>query len=195
MKKGIDISYWQGNINFDAVKKDGVEFVIIRSSYRNTEDAKLSRNINGFNRVNIPIHGLYHFSYALNENDAVKEAQFIVNLAKKYGLPKSTVLFYDFEYDTVTKAKNHGVTLTPKDCQRFSEVFCKEVEKSGYRAGVYFNIDYFRNWYQRKLPQNCVKWLADYTAGADYPCDYQQHTSKGIVKGINGYVDMNYFYI
>ncbi len=194
MIKGIDVSYWQGNINFNSVKNDGIDFAIIRSSYKFKEDSKLARNIKGFNEVGIKVHGIYHFSYAHNSDGAIKEAKFAIGLAEKYNLPKDTVIFYDFEYDTVDNAKKYGVNLTPSDCQNFTKAFCGEIEKAGYKAGVYFNIDFYKNWYQKNIPENCVAWLADYTGEADYPCDYQQYSSKGSVRGIDGDVDMNYYF-
>ncbi len=194
MKKGIDVSYWQGNINFGAVKDNGVDFAIIRSSYKFKEDSKLARNIQGFNEVGIGIHGIYHFSYAHDLEDAVKEAKFVIRLAEKYNLPKDTIIFYDFEYDTVNNAKEYGTNLTPSDCQAFTKAFCDEVEKAGYKAGVYFNIDFYKNWYQKNIPEKCITWLADYTGEPDYPCEYHQYTEKGSVRGIDGNVDMNYYF-
>nr|WP_297883992.1 GH25 family lysozyme [uncultured Blautia sp.] len=194
MMKGIDISYWQGDINFSKVKSSGIDFAILRSSYRKTADPKFYEYVNGCKKNNIPIIGTYHFIYALNERDALNEAKFCVDVIRKAGLDKNTIIFADFEYDTIKKAAEKGVRLGKNECNNFTRIFCEYVESQGFKAGIYANIDYNRNWYNQDLIKKYVFWLADYTGKADYDCVLHQYTSSGKVNGINGDVDMNYYY-
>lgn len=193
MKKGIDISYHQGTIDFKKVA-GAVDFVILREGYRQTTDEKFFEYVKGCKANNIPIIGVYHFSYALNAAQAKEEAKLCLANMKKAGLGKDVLVFFDFEYDTVTKAKKAGVTLGKKDCIAHTEAFCEYVKSQGYKPGVYSNIDYYRNWYDPSVLIKYVFWLADYTGGPDYKCTIQQYTSSGKVPGINGNVDMNYWY-
>lgn len=193
MKKGIDISKHQGTVDFSKVKSSGVEFVILRSSYRQTTDQKFFEYVKGCNDNGIPILGVYHFIYALNEQKALEEAKFCVEQVRKAGL-KDVYIFSDFEYDTVKKAAAEGVTLTKTECIKFTEIFCEYVESQGFKTGIYSNIDYYKNWYKPELFKKYPLWLADYTGGPNYECLLQQFTSSGQVNGINGRVDMNYLY-
>jgi GH25 family lysozyme M1 (1,4-beta-N-acetylmuramidase) len=193
-KKGIDISSWQGDINAKRIKDSGIEFVIFREGYRDTADSKFFDNVKKCKEVGLAIIGVYHFSYALNIEQAKQEARFCVSNVKKAGLDKDTIVFFDFEYDTVTKAKAAGVTLGKTECNTHTKAFCETVESLGYKAGIYFNIDYYKNWYEHGLLDRYVKWLADWSGDADYDCDFHQYSSTGSVPGISGNVDMNYRY-
>lgn len=193
-KKGIDISYWKGDVNFAKVKADGVQFAIIREGYRQTVDKKFHEYVQGCKNNGIPVVGVYHFSYALNVDQVRNEAAFCIEQVKKAGLGKDTVIFFDFEYDTITKAKDQGVTLGSKECNAHTKAFCEYVTSQGYKAGIYANLDYYKNMYDKELLKKYIFWLADYTGEADYACAFHQYTNKGEVNGINGNVDMNYSY-
>lgn len=180
-KKGIDISYWQGNVNFAKVKTDGIQFAIIREGYRQTVDKKFHEYVQGCKNNGIPVVGVYHFSYAMNVDQARNEAAFCIEQVKKAGLGKDTVIFFDFEYDTITKAKNQGVTLGSKECNAHTKAFCEYVTSQGYKAGIYANLDYYKNMYDKELLKKYIFWLADYTGEADYACAFHQYTNKGKV--------------
>lgn len=194
MKKGIDISYHQGTVDFNAVKASGVEFVILREGYRNTTDLKFFEYVEKATKAGIEILGVYHFSYALNAKEAKEEAKFCVKNIREAGLPDDILVFFDFEYDTVKKAANKGITLTKGDCNRHTEIFCQTVKELGYIPGIYTNLDYYKNWYDKEVLNNFYLWLADYTDGPDYKCLIQQYSSKGYIPGIYTNVDLNYFY-
>lgn len=194
MKKGIDISYYQGTIDFNAVKRSGVEFVILREGYRNTIDAKFLEYVKQCKAVGLEIFAVYHFSYALNESEAKQEAAFCIENMKKAGLGKEVEVFFDFEYDTVKKAASKGVLLNRPECNKHTLAFCEEVKRLGYTPGIYTNLDYYKNWYDISILSRYKIWLADYTGGPDYNCWIQQYSSKGSVPGIKGNVDLNYLY-
>ena len=203
--KGVDVSEHQGSIDWAAVKSNGIDFMIPRDGYgQYTEDKKFSINVSGAKSVGIYIPAIYHFSYARNVEEAVTEARFAIDACKKLGLPKSTIIFYDFEYDSKSyfdsceskkPAKNRRA-LTPDLVCEFTKVFCETIEKAGYKPGVYFNQDYYINWYKNGagLQNNWVKWLADYEGGAYIPTEFRQTSSTGHVYGISGNVDMNECY-
>ena len=185
-ERGIDISTWQGNVDFDKVKSAGIQFLILRSSYRQAVDDKFHKNVAKAKALGIPIRGVYHFSYALNVEQAKQEAAFCISQVESSGLGKDVIIFFDFEYDTIKKAKADGVTLGKTECNAHAKAFCECVTSKGYKAGIYSNIDYYKNMFDHDLLSKYVFWLADWSGEADYPCDYHQYTSKGAVDGING---------
>ena len=193
--KGIDISEWQGTVDFAKVKADGIDFVILREGYRQATDGKFFEYVKGCKSAEIPILGVYHFSYALNVEQAKQEAIFCINNMKKAGLGKDVIVFFDFEYDSVDKAKAQGATIGKNECIAHTKAFCEQVIALGYKAGIYSNIDYYKNMYDKDLIAKYVFWLAHYTDGNPvYPCVFQQYGSNGKVNGINGNVDMDWYF-
>lgn len=193
--KGIDISQHQGsNIDAKKVKKAGIDFVIIRQGYRKQIDKHFLTNVKKFKEANIDIHGVYHFAYPLNRNDAIEEAKSCIKNVQKAGLGKDIIIFYDFEYDTVDDAKEKHVKLTRTDCINFTNAFCDYIKSKGYKTGFYLNQDYYKNWYDTATIKKYIVWLADYNATPHYDCIYHQYSSKGKVNGISGNVDINFYY-
>lgn len=192
---GIDISKWNVIKNVNAIKQSEIDFVIMREGHGYSTDASFFDNVKKFKDSGIEIAGVYHFAYALDENSAVHEAESCIENLQKAGLKprKGFIVFYDFEYDTVSEAKKLGVTLTKKDCNTFTKAFCKRIEEAGYTAGIYFNYDYYVNWYDHDLLDQYEKWYADWRANAQplEGCVYHQYSSTGNVPGISGAVDMN----
>lgn len=193
--KGIDISQHQGsNIDAKKVKKAGINFVIIREGYRKQIDKHFLTNVKKFKEAGIDIHGVYHFAYPLNRNDAIEEAKSCIKNVQKAGLGKDIIIFYDFEYDTVDDAKEKHVKLTRTDCINFTNAFCDYIKSKGYKTGFYLNQDYYKNWYDAATIKKYIVWLADYNATPHYDCIYHQYSSKGKVNGISRNVDMNFYY-
>lgn len=195
-KKGMDVSYHQGTIDFKKAKKDGIDFVILREGYRKTIDKKFLEYVSGAQAAGIEIPGVYHFFYPLKESDVLLEAKSCIANVEKAGLSKDIIIFADLEYDTFTDAKEKGVTLKKSITTPWTIIFCDYVESQGYRAGVYLNQDYYKNYYDmgQILAKDYIIWLADYSGDPNYPCTYQQYSNKGKVSGISGNVDMNYFF-
>lgn len=194
MKHGMDVSYYQGDIDFALVKQNGIQFVIIRVGYRNTIDKKFFEYVKKAKDAGVPILGVYFFSYALNEEQAREEARFCLENMQAAELGQDVLVFYDFEYDTVKKAASSGVLLNRPECNTHTLAFCEEVKKYGYKPGVYTNLDYYKNWYDKSVLAKYLVWLADYTGGPDFDCLIQQYTSAGSVPGIKGNVDLDYHY-
>ena len=188
--KGIDISQWQGNIDWSKVKSAGIQFAILREGYRKTVDNKFLQNAKGAKSADIPILGVYHFIYTDGATIA-QNAQSTVDNIKKAGLdPTETMIFADLEYDTWEK---NGEACTMERCSRYTKEYLDALKKLGCkRLGIYANLDYYQNYYTEELKSEYPIWLADYENKNDYPCIVQQYSSKGKVSGISGKVDMNY---
>lgn len=201
-EKGIDISYWQGDIDFAKVKMDDVKFAILREGYRQTMDKNFMEYVQGCRRYGIRIDGVYHFIYMMNDSITSNaetgrlNAESCLRNVQNAQLRKDEIIVWcDLEYDTVTHAKRtHGIDLSNQDIREITVAFCNEIAKAGYRVGLYTNLDYARNQYGLDFIKNYDLWLADYTGDADLSCLYQQYTSQGNVDGINGNVDMNWKY-
>lgn len=199
--KGIDISYWQGDIDFKKVKMDGdIKFAILREGYRQTVDKRFMDYVFGCRTWGIPIHGVYHFIYMLNdritsnsETGRLNAESCLRNIQNAQLRKDEITVWCDLEYDTVTHAKRtHNIDLSNQDIKEITISFCNTIKKSGYRVGIYTNLDYARTKYGLDFIKNFDVWLADYTGNADLDCIYHQYTSDGQVSGINGKVDMNW---
>lgn len=197
MKKGIDISYFQGNIDFKKVKVDGIEFIIPRCGYgKSNKDSKFSEYVSGALAAGIEVPGIYHFSYALNEENAREEARQAVKFAQEAGLPKETIIFFDLEYDSVDYAKRYAVNLDKARCIAHTNAFCQEVQNHGYRTGIYANQDYLNRMYDDATIKKYIFWYANWNGGKtpSVKCAFHQWSEKGRVNGIKGNVDMDYYY-
>lgn len=194
--KGMDISRWQGDIDFSKVANDGIGFAIIRSSFRHTTDPKFFEYVDGCKANGIDILGTYHFSYATNVSQAISEAKYAVERAKEARLdPEKTFIFFDFEHDTVIKAYDKsGIILLPSACNAHAIAFCDYVKKAGYIPGIYCNLDYYENAYTKDTLSRYFVWLADYSGEAKYACNVHQYTDKGKVAGITSKVDLDYYF-
>lgn len=187
---GIDVSNHNGTVDWTAVKNAGVKFAIIRTGYgRSGEDARFRENIKKALAAGLAV-GVYHFSYALNVAGAKEEANFVLKLIKGYEIKMP--VFFDFEYDTVDYAKKNGVTLGRQAFNDHAEAFCKIIEAAGYRAGVYYNKDYYNKYVDMSRLGKYVQWYAQYTSTPTFR-DYAiwQYTSSGTIKGCSGRFDMN----
>lgn len=193
--KGIDISYYQGNINFNSVKNSGYDFVILRTGYGKSTDSKFLEYAKNAKNARMDIKGVYHFSYALTKTEAINEAKLAVSLVEKAGLPKSTIIFFDLEYDSVEWAKKNSIILGKQMCMDHTEAFCEEVKRNGYTAGIYANRDYYLRMYEPSFIEKYPFWYADWTGiGQKYNCIARQYSEKGKIAGISGNVDLNEWY-
>lgn len=134
----------------------------------------------------------YWFSYALNVEMARREAQYAVEVAKKYKI--TWPIAYDLEYDTVSYADKNGVAITKTLATQMAVAFCEEIKRLGYIPMVYTNLDYLNRYFDRsKLPYEL--WYAQYASTASVADkEIWQYSSKGSVPGIAGNVDMNHGY-
>ena len=185
MKKfGIDISDHQGNFNFEQAKNEGVEFVIIRASWGTNTDTKFERNVKECERLGIP-YGVYCYSYALNDSDAIAEAKYILNLVKGKNL--SYPIWYDMEdADKYKKKKGCNYSLTKSFCDKF----CSTIESAGYYTGIYASKSWLDNYLTGLNKYD--KWVAQWSNKCTYKGSYGmwQFTSDKIVSRQR--IDCNY---
>lgn len=193
---GIDVSKWNGNIDWNAVKNSGVSYVIIRCGYRGSstgvlvEDPKFRSNIKGAKAAGLKV-GVYFFSQAVNEVEAVEEASMALSLVSGYGL--NYPIFLDVE-----SSGGRGDGVSKETRTAVCNAFCQTIQNSGYSAGVYAN----KTWFTEKINASSLTgykiWLAQYAVSPTYTAtryDMWQYSSKGQVSGISGYVDMNISYL
>lgn len=191
-KYGIDVSEHNGNINWDLVKSSGVEFAIIRSSWGHfQEDLKYRRNIAECNRIGMP-YGLYHYSYVSNEAEMVQEANGFIALCKSCN--PTYPCYIDMEDADGWKSRM-GVSnaLNIKVC----EYTCDALEKAGFYAGIYANLDWLRNKINSRSLDRFDKWVAQWSQACTYDGTYGmwQYSSDGSVSGSSVRTDVNYAYI
>lgn len=194
MEKGIDVSYANGFIDWSKVKKAGIEFAILRSTFGSESpsqiDSQYFQNATGCVKNNIPF-ATYHFAYFVNEQTAKAEADFAIKKANEY---KNYIKFIvlDVEEDSVRYAKNMGYNPDWTAC---SVVFMEKVKAAGYIPVLYSNYNWLKNIFNYNKLKNYKLWYAapDATKPA-YTCAIWQYSWKGKVNGINGDVDMDYLY-
>lgn len=189
-RKGIDVSYHQGVIDWGKVASDGIEFAIIRAGYgKSTMDKKFIENICSADKAGLEI-GIYWFIYAADVSDAIANADKCNELIQSYKNIITFKVWADWEYDSdkrnpQTKASRTAIT----------KAFCERMESHGYDVGVYANPDYITSKFNMQQLNQYPLWLARYAAEkGEYEPFIWQHTSKGSVKGIAGNVDMNIAY-
>lgn len=196
-KVGIDVSKWNGDIDWDKVKNAGVEFAIVRAGYRGSvtgslvQDPYFEANMKGTAAAGVPA-GIYFFTQAVNEVEAVEEASMVLKLIKEYKLDYP--IFIDTE-GAGGNGRADGLDVETRTL--VCEAFCRTIENAGYRAGVYGSRNWYNNRLETKRLENYCIWLAEYRSVPIYQGYYQmwQYTSKGKVSGIKGNVDMNISYM
>lgn len=193
MKKVIDVSYAQGNIDFKKVKNAGIDGVIIRAGYgKGNADDYFTHNIT--NAIKNKLHiGIYWFSYAYTVDMARREAKYCNDLIQKYKLNLDMPVFFDWEYDSMRYANNNGVYPDKSLITNMNKAFCEEITKLGYVAGYYLNEDYRKNYIDESKLTEYKRWFS--YPGEDYKnCYLFQYTFDGEINGISGTVDMDYLY-
>ena len=191
--KGLDVSKWNGKINWDAVERAGIKFVIIRAGYGTHVDYMFERNIKEAIKHNMII-GVYWFAYAYNNQMAIDEAHKCMDTIKKYKKHIALPVFYDLEYDSVNYAARMGVRINKSRASSYADNFCKTIEDNGYSAGIYTNIDYANRYFSQDVLNKYHTWIAQWTGRCTYKYDYimWQCTDKYYIK--NKKFDLNYFY-
>ena len=193
--RGIDVSKYQGNIDWGAVAASGINFAIIRVGYRGSvsgalvQDPNFKKNISGATKAGIKV-GLYFFTQAVNEAEAVEEASMAMSLASGYKVT------YPIFIDTESASSGRANGLSKSARTAVVKAFCQTVRNGGYKAGVYAS----KSWYANQLNASALNgyciWVAQYNSSCTYSGKYDmwQYSSKGSVSGIKGNVDMNISY-
>lgn len=193
---GIDVSKYQPSINWNSVKASGINYVIIRCGYRGAstgsliQDPYFTSHISGAKSAGLKV-GVYFFSTALNETEAVEEASMCAALCSGYGI--NYPIFIDVE--SSTRPGYNGLSASQRTAN--IKAFCSTIQSAGYTPGLYANKTWLTS-YINTSSLSCKIWLAQYNAaGPTYNGHYDlwQYTSKGKVDGISGNVDMNQSYL
>ena len=191
--KGIDVSVWQGEIDWTQVKESGVEFVIIRVGGRGLSEGGIYTDDNaqgyyeGATAAGLKV-GAYFFSQSVTVEEAVEEAEFVLDAVKDWDVQMPLV--YDWEYmgQDVRTANTDSRTLTD-----MAKAFCDTIEAAGYDSMIYFGRSQSMEMMNLEELTDYPFWLAMYSTIMDYPykIDMWQYTDEGSVPGIEGNVDMN----
>lgn len=192
---GIDVSVFQGDIDWDAVKNDGIDFVMLRVGYRGYgqkgimgKDDKFDSNYEGAKKAGLKV-GAYFFSQATNESEAREEAAFVLDAVRN--CPLDYPIAYDWEFVDNDEARTNG--MTSEDITVCAKAFCEAIKSAGKVPVIYFNCE--TGYFNYDLPQ--VKdydfWLAEYYDTPSFYYNYKmwQYSKTGSVDGISGDVDMN----
>ena len=191
---GIDVSRWNEEINWNKVKDAGVKYAIIRAGYRGSvtgalvEDRYFKQNVEGAKAAGIPI-GLYFFTQATNEVEAVEEASMVLSLCEDYDI--TYPIFIDTEG---AGGEGRADALEPKERTAVCQAFCETIRRAGYQSGIYASKSWFNtNIDTSILTDDIYIWLAEYGDAVTYAGKYHiwQYTSSGRVLGIEGRVDLN----
>ncbi|MGN0331056.1 MAG: GH25 family lysozyme [Kineothrix sp.] len=192
---GIDVSTWNGNIDWAKVKNSGVSYVIIRTGFRGStqgalvEDAKFRQNIQGATNAGLKV-GVYFFTQAVNEVEAVEEASMVLSQIKNYKI--TYPVFIDVE-----GSGGRADALDAGTRTKVINAFCQTIQNGGYRAGIYAN----KTWLAQKMNISALSgykiWLAQYNTQVTYGGKYDmwQYSDKGSIPGISTKVDMNLSYM
>lgn len=192
MLKGIDVSKYQGKIDFAKVKAAGIAFVIIRcgSGYggKSNTDPYFEINYKNAKAAGLQV-GTYFYAYAKTAEQAAKEAEYCLNIikGKSFDLP----VFYDLEENSMLEGP-----LAKANLLAIAKAFTNKVKSAGFEVGIYSNLNWNKNYLTDKWYDTLPRWLAQYNSKCTYTGTYDiwQYSSKGKVDGISGNVDMNYCY-
>lgn len=193
---GIDVSAYQGNIDWKKVADSGIEFAIIRLGYRGygkagrmVEDAYAKKNLEGARKAGLKV-GAYFFSQALNQREVDEEITFMLKILGDFPLDMPIILDWEIPTDTARTVNMDARTLT--DIQRH---FCQTMTKKGYTPMIYFNWFQSERLYYLSELEEWPFWLAMYQDRMTYPWEVEmwQYTCTGKVPGIQGDVDINVY--
>ncbi len=196
-KKGIDVSKWNKEIDWEAVKQDGVEFAIIRCGYRGSDTGSLiidplyEDNIKGAIAADIPV-GVYFFTQAVSELEAIEEASMVISLIRQYDVDYP--VFLDSES---AGGKGRADDLSSEERTKYHKAFMQTIASAGYQTGIYASTNWLNNRVDMSKLSSYNTWLAQYADVPTYDGYYHmwQYTSKGTINGISTNVDLNLCYM
>ena len=193
-KLGIDVSSHQGNIDWQSVRADGVEFAFVRAAYRGygngnfVEDEKCRANVDGAHAAGVQV-GLYVFTQAVNEGEILEEAQAAITVANEKGIELPIVI----DVEKVLDDSARGNALSVEERTALVRTFCETVSNAGYTPMIYHNTEMGAMMLDLTQLTAYDKWFAGYNKEFYWPYDYKvwQYTESGSVNGISGDVDLD----
>ena len=194
-KKGIDVSKFQGKINWSRVKADGVEYAFVRMGYRGygssgklVTDETFEDNIKGATANGVDV-GVYFFSQAVTEEEAIEEANYVLSAIEGYDVTYPIVI----DIEEVTDSDARTAKLTKEEWTKNCIAFCETVKDAGYTPMIYGNLKTFFIMLDMEQLEKYDKWFAYYDTPVYFPYEFKiwQYTDKGSVDGISSDVDLN----
>ena len=203
IRAAIDVSYYQGSINWTKVKNDGVEFVMIRIGYRGSTEGKIyedkyfADNIEGALEAGLEV-GVYFFSYAADVDEAEEEAEWVVSTLASYGYDENDCKYiaYDFEVFGMNRVSDVSTSQINKN----TIAFLSYVADEDFTPILYGNKSQLTNKFDvdkiQSSVSNCLIWLAQYNDTTTYSSTYDmwQYSDSGTISGISGNVDLDVVY-
>ncbi len=191
---GIDISVFQGEVDWEKVKNDGIDFVMLRVGFRGyskgglNEDDNFRKNCENAAAAGLNV-GVYFFSQAVSATEALEEAEYVIDLIRDYDITYPVA--YDWEIIDYDTARTDG--LDNETITQCAVSFCDKISAAGYTPVIYFNrsLGYFS--YDLSFIKDYHFWLAEYDSAPSFIYDYKiwQYSKSGTVDGISGEVDLN----
>ena len=194
-KKGIDVSKFQGNIDWSSVKEDGVEYAFIRMGYRGygssgklVTDENFEKNIKGATANGVEV-GVYFFSQAINEEEAIEEANYVLEAIEGYDVTYPVVI----DIEEVTDKDARTADMTKEQWTKNCIAFCETIKAAGYTPMVYGNLKTFFIMLDMEQITMDDKWFAQYDTSLYFPYEFKiwQYSESGTVNGISTDVDLN----
>lgn len=203
MEKCIDISAWQGVVPASVFQKNksAIPHVVIRSSYTSWngfnlhEDKCFKQNVKNAHSANLKGIGAYHYSQAISEAEAIKEAQYTIKVLAPYKKFITLPVAFDWEFGgrlNSSVARKMG----KQRCKQICDAFCRTIRNAGYEPMVYANLSTLNGYIAEDVYKSWKIWVAQYSTKCDYKHDIYmwQYTSGGKVSGISGRIDVNRLY-
>lgn len=197
---GIDVSYHNGTIDWNAVAATGIDYAILRVGYRGygstgnlCSDVKFDEYIQGAIAAGIPV-GVYYYTEAITTEEAIAEANYCIDKIKNYNITLPVTI--DFEPGT-NKGRSYKANLSKAQATSQVKAFCDTIAAAGYTPAIYANkSDLTTRIDGAALGNSYNIWLAQYNSKATYTGTYQQwqYSSSGTISGISGKVDCNFYY-
>lgn len=193
-KLGVDVSVYQGSIDWQTVAESGVEFAILRAGYRGYAEGETGVDeYFEYNLEQTALYGMdvgiYFFSQAMTEAEARNEALKVLDLVEGYEIKYPIY----FDWEPISDGDARTASISSSELTRCAQAFCQTIESAGYRAGIYFNLDLASHYYHLRDLTEYTFWLAEYqdTPSFPYAFDMWQYSSTGEVPGISTIVDLN----
>lgn len=205
MVNGLDVSIYQKTIDWQQAKADGIDFAIVRVGGRGYgaagnmySDDNFKQNIQGAKAAGMLV-GVYFFSQAIDEMEAIAEARYAVELMHEAGVYELDLpIFMDYEFAGGSSGRLTQAKLSKTKATKIARAFCEEVKLLGYKPGIYANLTFLNNTIDgAALGKDYPIWAAQYNSQCDFTGDYiwWQYASSGKVSGISASNDCNFWYI
>ena len=196
-RRGVDVSQYQEEVDWQQVLESGFDFAFIRIGYRGNTTGELyadelaQQHLAGAREAGLDV-GVYFYSQAITEEEAAEEAQWCLDFLGSTELDLPVVYDWEWVGENVRTANMDRRTLT-----RCAQTFCGIIDAAGYRSMLYFNSHMSRDLLDLKTLRNLPFWFAQYRDAMDfeYKVDFWQYTETGTVPGIEGKVDINLMFL